>query len=175
MVTEVNPTCVACSPRYAGDSSDGIGHWVIDKRVCSICQGAPCSVVATTRVDEIADGRGRYVSARDRQVCVLLHPGSRRGKLPDPIIPAYVNVESTKSVELVIEHREATGDNVLVARRPGSGYGADHVSNRVIAEGATARGLAGEIRAAHTIDVRYPALSKHAATHVVRKRVGVTG
>ena len=103
----------------------------------------------------------------------LLHPGSWRSKLPDPIISAYVNVESTKSVELVIEHREATGQNVLVARRPGSGNDADHVSNRVVAEGATGRGLAREIRAAYAIDVRYPALSQHAATHVVRKRVGV--
>ena len=97
---EVQATRIARNPRYAGDSADGIGHWVIDKRVCSIYQTA-WEVVATTRVDEIANGRSRYIAAWYWQVRAFLHPGSGRSKLPNGISHTYVNVEPTKNVQLV--------------------------------------------------------------------------
>ena len=105
----------------------------------------------------------------------LLHPGSGRGKLPNGISHPYVNVEPTQDNQGIVKDAEASGQNVLVARRPGSSNNADAVSNRVIAEDATARGLAGEIGTTCAVNVRCPRLSEHAATHVVRKPVGVTG
>jgi len=48
---EVHRTRVARGPRYAHDSGDGIGHWVIDKRVCSVGESASRDIGAATCVD----------------------------------------------------------------------------------------------------------------------------
>ena len=51
LAIEVHPSRVTCSPGYGGNSVDGIGHWVIDKRVCSISESAARDICAATCVD----------------------------------------------------------------------------------------------------------------------------
>ena len=52
--------------------------------------------------DEAADGRGRYIAARNRQDSGLLHPGIGPGVNSDLVGHRHVDVESTQDVQLVL-------------------------------------------------------------------------
>src|SRR4029077_4319854 len=132
------------------------------------------------RIDEAADGRGGYVTQRNRQNSGLLHPARRRRrKLPDLVYPlpsARDGVESAKNVQLVLKHGEAARKNSCPSSRPRSGHCTDRIRHRIIAEDATGRDRGGgDVRAAHTIDVRRPGVGEHAAGYVVHQVVGIGG
>src|SRR5439155_8069341 len=114
-------TCFARGPWYAGNGSDGISRRVIAERVCSVGDNAARDSRASTCVDAAADGRGRYVAARNWQNGRLHYPHvARRGKLPDLVgRNSTGDVESAEYVKFVVEYRKATRQNVGRARRPG--------------------------------------------------------
>jgi len=175
---EVKRPRLSCRPRYGGNGADRIRHGVINKGVGRIGKNASRNIAAPTRVDEGADGRGGYVTQRNRQNSGLLHPGRRRrSKLPDLVYPlpsARDGVESAENVQLVLKHGEAAWNNSCPSSRPRSGHWTDRIGHRIIAEDATGRGRGGDDdRAARTIDVRRPGVGEHAASHIVHQVVGL--
>ena len=124
LAIEVKRSRLACRSRYGGNRADGIRHRVINKGVGRIGKQTSRDIAAPTRIDEAADGRGGYVTQRNREISGLLHPGRRRwSKLPDLVYrwpSARDGVESAEDVELVLKHGEATGITVV----PAAGHGA---------------------------------------------------
>src|SRR5882724_7135157 len=159
---EVKRPRLSCRPRYGGNRADRIRHRVINKGVGRIGKNASRNIAASTRVDEAADGRGGYVTQRNRQNSGLLYPGSRRSKLPDlagPLPTTRDGVEPAQDIELVVQDREATGQNHSQATGPGSSNRADHVSDRVVTEYAIESADDGNLRTTHAIDVRRSSVS----------------
>src|SRR5258708_39911987 len=140
------------------------------------------NIAAPTRIDEGADGRGRYVTQRNREISGLLHPGRRRrSKLPDLVYPlpsARDGVESAENVQLVLKHGEAAWNNSCPSSRPRSGHWTDRIRHRIIAEDATDHDReGGDDRASITIDVRRPDEHDDAAINILQqilaKRAGL--
>ena len=159
---EVKRPRLACRSRYAGNRADSIRYRIINKRVCCIGKEASGDIAAPTCVDEAANGRRGYVAERNRQNSALLLPHARRSKLPDlagPLPTSRDGVEPAQDVELVVEDREATGQNHCQATRPGSSNRADHVSDRIIAEYAIESADDGNLRTTHAVDVRRSSVS----------------
>src|SRR5439155_22714841 len=106
LAVEVNRARFACGPWYAGNGGNRISHRNVFKGICSIGENAARDIAASTRVDEAADGRGGYVTQRNRQNRGLLHPDVSRGsKLPDLVGPVPSrDVESAQDIELVVEY-----------------------------------------------------------------------
>jgi len=166
---------LACCSGYVSNRADSIRHRVIDKRVRSVGDCAARDGGTATGVDESADGRGRYMAARNRQDGGLLHPASRRRKLPDLVGRNPVgDVEPAQDVELVLEYCETTGQNVARARRPRSSNRADGVGDRVVSEDATCSRGCARCRASYTVDVRSTGVSEHAASHVIDLVVSIS-
>src|SRR4029077_10753362 len=166
---EVKRPRLSCWSRYGGNSADRIRHRVINKGVGRIGKKTSRDIAAPTRIDEAADGRGGYVTQRNREKMGLLPPARRRrSKLPDLVYPlpsARDGVESAEYVQLVLRHGEAAWNNSCPSSRPRSGHWTDRIRHRIIAEDATGgdRG-GGDDRAARTIDVRRPSVGEHAAS-----------
>ena len=112
---EVKRPRLPCRSRYGGYRADRIRHRVINKGVGRIGKKTSRDIAAPTRIDEAADGRGGYVTQRNREISGLLHPGRRRrSKLPDLVYPlpsARDGVESAENVQLVLKHGEAAWNN----------------------------------------------------------------
>ena len=100
-------------------------------------------MAATTREDEGANGGRRYVAERNGQDGALLHPGVVAGVNSQIwLVASPGNVESAQDVELVLEDREATGQNGYAPRGQGAATVADGVGNGVVTEDASSsRGL----------------------------------
>lgn len=85
--------------------------------------GSPIPSAASTCVDEIEDDGCGYVAERDWQMRALLHPSaSSRIELPNRVDHLSVDPESSKDLELVVEHREAAWQSYPVSI-PGHGDG----------------------------------------------------
>src|SRR5439155_24829683 len=141
---------------------DRISHRIVFKGICSIGENASRDIAAPTSVDEAADGRRGYVTQRNRQNSGLLYPGGRRSKLPDlagPLPPTRDGVEPAQDIELVVEDREASGQNHSQATGPGSSNRADHVGDRIVAEYAIESADDGNLRTTHAVDVRRSSVS----------------
>jgi len=160
---KVECTRLACCSRYGGNRADRIRHRVINKGVGGVGKKTSRNIAAPTRIDEAADGRGGYVTQRNREISGLLHPARRRrSKLPDLVYPlpsARDGVESAENVQLVLKHGEAAGQNHSQATGPGSSNRADHVSDRIIAEYAIESADDGSLRTTHAVDVRRSSVS----------------
>ena len=74
---EVKRPRLSCRSRYGGNRADRIRHRVINKGVGRIGKKTSRNIAAPTRIDEAADGRGGYVTQRNRQNSGLLYPGGR--------------------------------------------------------------------------------------------------
>jgi hypothetical protein len=97
----------------------------------------PCA--ATTSIDEVADGDGRYVAERNRQDSAFLNPDVRpRSELPNLIRHRGVNPETAEDIEfVVVEDGETTWQSYPVrVAGPWSSNALDYVSRRVITEHA---------------------------------------
>ena len=81
---------------------------------------------------------GMYPSGTGRTVlfCTQLVGGVNSQIWLVPCPPAVMVSKPAQDVELVVEHREASGQNHSQTTGPGSSNRADHVSDRIIAEDA---------------------------------------
>ena len=115
-VAEVKPSRFGCGSRYRSDVTDGIGHWIINKRDSAIVKQGAVIGATTACVNEVADRSLRNVTELHRQVRVLVSPQQRnRVELPDVIIHGHIYLKAAQDVHVIVIHGEAARNKVLVA------------------------------------------------------------
>jgi hypothetical protein len=115
-VAEVKSSRFGCGSRYRCNVTDGIGHWIIDKRDSAIMKQSAVIGATTACVNEVADRSLRNVTELHRQVRVLVGPRRYGGvELPDVIIHGHIYLKAAQDVHVIVIHGEAARDKVLVA------------------------------------------------------------